>query len=90
MPPIFYDIFVNPVQYCIYYTGVENVAVDGRATEEIVTASGKMILLDKLLARLKLKGHRVVLFSQFTSVLDIISDFLDLVGIESYLLLLYE
>ena len=45
-------------------------------TEEIVTASGKMVVLDRLLSKLKKKGHRVVLFSQYTSTLDIIHDYL--------------
>lgn len=52
----------------------------GDATEEIVTTSGKMIVLDRLLSKLISKGHRVVLFSQFTRTLDIISDYLDLRG----------
>jgi SWI/SNF-related matrix-associated actin-dependent regulator of chromatin subfamily A member 5 len=50
------------------------------ANEEIVTASGKMMILDRLLEKLFENGHRVVLFSQFTRVLDIISDYLDLRG----------
>jgi SWI/SNF-related matrix-associated actin-dependent regulator of chromatin subfamily A member 5 len=54
--------------------------VDGSASEEIVTASGKMVMLDKLLARLQAKGHRVVLFSQFTQTLDVINDYLELRG----------
>jgi SNF2 family DNA or RNA helicase len=45
-------------------------------TEEIVTASGKMVVLDRLLSKLKKKGHRVVLFSQYTRTLDIIHDYL--------------
>jgi SNF2 family DNA or RNA helicase len=49
-------------------------------TEEIVTASGKMVMLDRLLAKLHLKGHRVVLFSQYTRTLDIIHDYLSLRG----------
>ena len=32
--------------------------------------------MDRILTRLKDQGHRVVLFSQFTSMLDILSDFL--------------
>ena len=36
------------------------------------------VILDKLLTRLQAKGHRVVLFSQFTRTLDIICDYLDL------------
>lgn len=45
-----------------------------------MTSSGKMVVLDLLLRRLKLRGHRVVLFSQYTRTLDIIGDYLDLRG----------
>lgn len=62
------------------FPGIETPEFDGRATEEIVSASGKMIILDKLLRKLKAKGHRVVLFSQFTKTLDILCDYLDLRG----------
>ena len=48
--------------------------------ESIVESSGKMETLDRLLRRLKAKGHRVVLFSQFTRFLDIIDDYLNMRG----------
>jgi hypothetical protein len=35
-----------------------------------------MMVLDRLLTKLKERGHRVVLFSQYTRTLDIISDYL--------------
>lgn len=35
-----------------------------------------MVLLDKLLKRLKERGHRVLLFTQMTRVLDILEDYL--------------
>ena len=41
-----------------------------------MTASGKMVVLDRLLSKLKKRGHRVVLFSQYTRTLDIIHDYL--------------
>ncbi|GAA5902083.1 hypothetical protein JCM5296_006600 [Sporobolomyces johnsonii] len=41
----------------------------------VVMNSGKMVLLDKLLARLKQDGHRVLVFSQMVRMLDILSDF---------------
>ena len=44
----------------------------------LVNASGKFVLLDKLLPRLKADGHRVLLFSQFKIMLDIIEDYLHL------------
>ncbi|OLY82401.1 Chromodomain helicase hrp3 [Smittium mucronatum] len=42
----------------------------------IISNSGKMLLLDKLLTRLKDGGHRVLIFSQMVRMLDIISDYL--------------
>ena len=48
------------------------------ATEEIIKASGKMQLLDRLLPKLQAGGHRVVLFSQFTSMLDLLDDYLSM------------
>jgi chromodomain-helicase-DNA-binding protein 1 len=35
--------------------------------DRLVVASGKMVLLDKLLRRLKDTGHRVLIFSQVCS-----------------------
>ncbi len=43
--------------------------------EHIVYNSGKMMLLDRLLARLKENGSRVLLFSQMARVLDILEDY---------------
>ena len=42
----------------------------------LVKASGKLELLGKMLLKLKRDGHRVLIFSQMTRVLDIIEDFL--------------
>lgn len=46
----------------------------------LIMHSGKMVLLDKLLARLKADGHRVLIFSQMVRMLDILSDYLSLRG----------
>ncbi|XP_066212477.1 probable global transcription activator SNF2L1 isoform X3 [Saccopteryx leptura] len=43
--------------------------------EHIVTNSGKMVVLDKLLAKLKEQGSRVLIFSQMTRLLDILEDY---------------
>ena len=53
---------------------------EGIPVDELIDASGKLAVLDRILARLKAQGHRVVLFSQFTSMLDILSDYLHLKG----------
>lgn len=42
----------------------------------LVMNSGKMVLLDKLLSKLKTDGHRVLIFSQMVRLLDIISDYM--------------
>ena len=46
--------------------------------QQILRGSGKMVLLDKLLTRMKERGHRVLIFSQMVRMLDIISDYLEL------------
>ena len=43
----------------------------------LVASSGKMILLDKLLTKLKANGSRVLLFSQMSRMLDIFEDYCD-------------
>jgi ATP-dependent DNA helicase len=40
--------------------------------EDLVNASGKMMVLDRLLCELFRRKHKVLLFSQFTTMLDII------------------
>ncbi|RYD84285.1 MAG: DEAD/DEAH box helicase [Verrucomicrobiaceae bacterium] len=37
---------------------------------------GKMVLMDKLLRKMKERGHRVLIFSQMTRMLDIMEDYL--------------
>lgn len=43
----------------------------------MVQASGKMVLIDKLLAKLHADGHKVLIFSQMTRCLDILEDFVN-------------
>ncbi len=42
----------------------------------MIQASGKLVLVDKLLPKLKAGGHRVLIFSQMIRVLDILEDYL--------------
>ena len=51
---------------------------DGTTSDEIIETSGKMQVLDILLQALKKAGHRVIIFSQFTRMLDIVEDFCNL------------
>jgi hypothetical protein len=46
--------------------------------ERLVATSGKLVLIDKLLPKLKAGGHRVLIFSQMVRVLDILEQYLRL------------
>merc|ERR1711871_560017 len=48
---------------------------DKNTNAEIVEGSGKLKMLDRMLPRLKLDGNRVLIFSQFTSMLDILEEY---------------
>lgn len=56
--------------------------VHGREEElkALITNSGKMMLLDQLLMKLKKDGHRVLIFSQMVKMLHILSHYLHLRG----------
>ena len=43
--------------------------------EHLVYNSGKMVVLDKILARMQKQGSRVLIFSQMSRVLDILEDY---------------
>ncbi|KAL2906930.1 Protein CHROMATIN REMODELING 19 [Bienertia sinuspersici] len=59
--------------------GIED--VKGILPEEQVIKSAKCQALAKLLPSLKQKGHRVLIFSQWTSMLDILEWALDVIGV---------
>lgn len=44
----------------------------------LIMSSGKMVLLDQLLTKLKADNHRVLIFSQMVQMLDILADYLNL------------
>lgn len=49
---------------------------DGEGLDEtIITTSGKMLLLDRLLPALFDRGHKVLIFSQFKTQLDVLTDY---------------
>jgi len=50
---------------------------DEAYAEQLISGSGKFALLDRLLSKLYAAGHRVVLFSQFTSTLDLLEELLN-------------
>jgi len=44
--------------------------------EHLIENCGKLVVLDKLLTRLRERGHRVLLFTQMTRILDILEDYM--------------
>jgi chromodomain-helicase-DNA-binding protein 7 len=68
----------------IYRELSEKGAFEGKTPEEqqhmvneqgYVMSSGKMVLLDKLLPKLRQEGHKVLIFSQMVKMLDLISEY---------------
>lgn len=51
---------------------------DLRIPDQLIVASGKFRQLDELLPNLKRDGHRVLIFSQFVMMLDIMEKYLDI------------
>lgn len=43
---------------------------------QLLEASGKLLLTDKMMVKLKAEGHRVLIYSQFKMMLDILEDWL--------------
>jgi superfamily II DNA or RNA helicase len=62
----------------VYSNSIEDRNVStGASHRNLVDASGKLKLLELLLPRLQVLGHRVLIFSQFLNMLDIVEDFLE-------------
>ncbi|KAJ4295859.1 ATP-dependent DNA helicase Hrp3 [Collariella sp. IMI 366227] len=67
------------------FPGAEERVLAGSTRREdqikgLITSSGKMMLLDQLLAKLRKDGHRVLIFSQMVKMLDILGDYLRVRG----------
>lgn len=69
--------------HALLFPNAEGRLIKENATKDetlkaIITSSGKMMLLDRLLTKLKADGHRVLIFSQMVHMLDILTDYLKL------------
>ena len=42
---------------------------------QMITHSGKMVLFDKMMGKLRKEGHKVLIFSQFVRVLDLLQNY---------------
>ncbi|CDM37002.1 hypothetical protein CBS147339_2322 [Penicillium roqueforti] len=67
----------------IYNRDIEEQTLDSQLSHRrLVEASGKLTLLNLMLPRLRERGHRVLIFSQFLENLDIVEDFLTGLGLQ--------
>ena len=67
------------------FAGAEERVLGGSMRREdqikgLIASSGKMMLIDQLLSKLRKDGHRVLIFSQMVRMLDILGDYLSLRG----------
>jgi len=69
--------------YELSYLCSQHKCIDNfQLSDEVITASGKLHKLDEMLPRYRKEGKRVLLFTQFTMVLDIIQKYLSLRGMK--------
>ncbi|XP_064629638.1 SWI/SNF-related matrix-associated actin-dependent regulator of chromatin subfamily A containing DEAD/H box 1B-like [Lineus longissimus] len=61
---------------CLQYPALRNLHL----SDDIISDSGKFRLLDELLPELQQQGARILMFSQFVLVLDIIEDYMKIRG----------
>ncbi|KAL1899863.1 hypothetical protein Sste5346_002729 [Sporothrix stenoceras] len=72
---------------CLCHPFVYSQAIEDKNVEpeqmhrNLIEASSKLLLLKIMLPKLKERGHRVLIFSQFLNQLDIIEDFLHISGL---------
>ncbi|ODV93204.1 hypothetical protein PACTADRAFT_61890 [Pachysolen tannophilus NRRL Y-2460] len=54
-----------------------------KMTDDLIKNSGKLAILDQILPKLLSNNHKVLIFSQFTKMIDLIQDFCDYNNIKS-------
>jgi chromodomain-helicase-DNA-binding protein 7 len=60
---------------------IDNKLFDKKRMEEVlIPSSGKMVLIDKLLPKLRREGHKVLIFSQMVKMIDFIEEFCEFKG----------
>lgn len=68
-----YPINEDPIEIIRPHNGWSHVTIPDKET--LVTDSGKLSVLDGLLKRLKEEGHRVLIYSQMTKMIDLLEVF---------------
>lgn len=64
------------------YLFYDTEAIDNLPRDYLIRASGKFFLLHHMLPKLRLHGHRTLIFSQMTAALDYLEFFLSQIGIK--------
>ncbi|XP_012220064.1 chromodomain-helicase-DNA-binding protein 1 isoform X2 [Linepithema humile] len=76
----FLNIVIELKKCCNHAFLTKPIEAEERSNEDylqqIIRGSGKLVLLDKLLVRLRDTGHRVLIFSQMVRMLDILGEYL--------------
>ncbi|XP_020707997.2 chromatin-remodeling ATPase INO80 isoform X2 [Athalia rosae] len=62
------------LQACSPINGWSNIIIPDKQT--LVTDAGKLSVLDSLLRRLKEQGHRVLIYSQMTKMIDLLEEYM--------------
>ena len=65
---------------------VRDCKTDAEFLAKMLETSGKLILLDKFIEKYKQEGHKMLVFSQFKGMIDIIQTYLQIKGIRFELL----
>lgn len=69
---------INGAEEQILYEAKQTKLAGGEpmsSQQAMINSSGKLVLIDKLLPRLRADGHRVLIFSQMVRCLDILEDY---------------
>ncbi|KAI0881702.1 PHD/FYVE-zinc-finger like domain-containing protein [Annulohypoxylon maeteangense] len=68
--------------FCFNQNIEDKEAVGEQMRRNLIEASPKFMLLEIMLPKLKERGHRILIFSQFLRCLDILEDFLNELGLQ--------
>jgi len=64
------ELVTSGLALCKPRNGWSSIVVPDKET--LITDAGKLFVLDSLLTRLKAEGHRVLIYSQMTKMIDLL------------------
>ncbi|XP_055921969.1 chromatin-remodeling ATPase INO80 [Eupeodes corollae] len=69
-----YNLLHNGLELCKPKYGWSSIVIPDKQT--LVSDAGKLAVLDSLLTRLKAQGHRVLIYSQMTKMIDLLEEYM--------------